>query len=282
MAGAGGKLGRHLLGELAARGHSTRALVRDAARLEKGEAGELFVADARRAETLRGACEGVGAVVSAMGASLALGLTRGRGTFREVDLGANRNLLAEARAAGVRKFVYVSLYGAESLRGLGYVDAHEEFVAALAASGLNYTVVRPTGFFYVFAEIFKMAARGRVVLAGEGSARTNPVHERDAARACAEALESDVRVLAVGGPETFTRREIAELAFAALGRTPKITSLSPGLMRGLAAPARIFDRRLFDLLEFGVAVGLADAVAPAYGRHRLGEYFRALAAGGGA
>lgn len=278
MAGASGKLGGHLLAELAARGYTTRALVRDASRVKKGSAGELFVADARDPARLKGACEGVACVVSALGASLALGLTRGGATFHEVDLRANLNLLAEARAAGVEKFVYVSLHGAEALRGLAYVDAHEEFVAALRSSGLAYTVVRPTGFFYVFAEIFKMAARGRAFIVGDGSARTNPIHEADVARACAGAVDSVEREIAVGGPDVYTRREVTELAFRALGRPPKITSLPPGLVRALVAPVQLFDRRLYDLLEFGVAVGTIELVAPPYGTHALAEYFRRLAA----
>ena len=281
VAGASGRLGRHVLRELAGRGRATRSLVRDPARVEGEGATEVFAGDARKSESLRGACEGVGSVVSALGASLALGLTPKRATFREVDLLANLNLLAEAKRAGVGKFVYVSLYGAERLRGLAYVDAHEEFVAALRASGLEHAVVRPTGFFYVFGEIFKMAARGRVALVGDGSARTNPVHERDVARACADALDSGDDELAVGGPETYTRRGVAELAFGALGRPPKISSLPPRVVLALTAPLKVFDRRLYDLLEFGIAATTTDLVAPPYGETSLAEYFQRLASGAG-
>ena len=267
-----------MLEELAARGHGVRALTRDPCTFA-GEDLDVFACDARRPESLAGACEGVGAVVSALGASLALRRTAPGATYRDVDLRANLNLLAEARAAGVGKFVYVSLYGAEHLRGLAYVDAHEEFVAALRDSGLDHAVVRPTGFFYVFDEIFRMAARGRAVLVGDGSARTNPVHEADVARACAEALRPGVKELAVGGPETYTRRGVAELAFQALGRPPKITSLPAGLVRALAAPVKLFDRRLYDLLEFGAAASTNDLVAPPYGARSLAAYFRELASG---
>jgi uncharacterized protein YbjT (DUF2867 family) len=278
VAGAGGRLGRHLVKELAACGYGVRALVRDPCTMA-GEDLDVFGCDARRPESLAGACEGVGSVVSAMGASLALRYTPPGASYWDVDLRANLNLLAEARAAGVRKFVYVSLYGAEALRGLAYVDAHEEFVAALRSSGMEHAVVRPTGFFYVFGEIFKMAARGRAFLVGDGRARTNPVHEADVARACADALASDERELPVGGPEVYTRRGAAELAFRALSRTPKITSLPPGVVGALVAPVRLFDRRLYDLLAFGVAVGAADVVAPPYGTRGLAEYFRRMAAG---
>jgi uncharacterized protein YbjT (DUF2867 family) len=282
VAGAGGRLGKAVLGELRKRGYRTRALVRDSARLNGSAplAGEVFAGDARRSGTLAGVCEGVGVVISAMGASLKLGRTGGGGSYREVDLGANLNLLERARRAGVRKFVYVSLHGAETLRGHGYVDAHEEFVEALGPSGLEYTVVRPTGFFYVFEEIFKMAERGRVMLVGEGGVRTNPVHEEDVARECADAVEVGERELHVGGPETYTRREIAELAFAALGREPKISSLPPWLVRSLLKPVRLFDRRLYDFFDFGVAASTTDLVAPPAGKRSFRKYFDQLAGGG--
>lgn len=278
VAGAGGRLGRHLLKELAARGYGVRALVRDPCTMA-GEDLDVFGCDARSPDSLAGACEGVQSVVSALGASLALRYTPPGASYWDVDLRANLNLLAEARRAGVRKFVYVSLYGAEALRGLAYVDAHEEFVAALRSSGMGHAVVRPTGFFYVFGEIFRMAARGRAFLVGDGRARTNPVHESDVARACADALADGEGELAVGGPEVYTRRETTELAFRALGRPPKITSLPPGLLVKLAAPLKLFDRRLYDLLAFGVAVGATDLVAPAYGTRGLAEYFRQMADG---
>jgi uncharacterized protein YbjT (DUF2867 family) len=256
-----------------------RALVRDEARLGAARGGaEVFAVDARRPEELRGACEGVDTVVSALGASLALGRTRDAAGYREVDCRANLNLLEEAKRAGVRKFVYVSLHGAEGLRGLEYVDAHEEFVEALAASRLKYTVVRPTGFFYVFEEIYRMAAgRGRVVIVGDGSARTNPIHEEDLAHECADAVEVGEREVSVGGPETYTRREIAELAFRALGRPAKITSLPAAVVRAMILPVRLFDRRLYDLLAFGVAVSTRDVVAPSTGSVSLRRHFRALA-----
>ena len=279
LAGAGGRLGRQLLAELRRRGLAARALVRDPARLaaEAARGVEIFTGDARRPATLAGVCDGASAVVSALGASLRLGRTRDGATYREADYLANLNLLAEALKARARKFVYVSLHeGAGALSGTAYADAHEAFVRELKASGVDYAVVRPTGFFYVFAEFMKMARRGRAVVVGDGSARTNPVHERDVARACVECLGAPARELSVGGPDIFTRREIAALAFRVLGRRPKVTSVPAPLARALALPVRLFDPRLYDLLDFGVAASTVDVIAPQVGTHRLEEYFREI------
>jgi uncharacterized protein YbjT (DUF2867 family) len=281
VAGASGRLGVEIVGELKRRGYSVRALVRDPARLAgRAEPDEVFAADARDPSALAGACEGVRVVVSALGASLALGRTKDRAGFREVDYAGNRNLLAEARRAGARRFVYVSMHGVEALPGVAYVEAHEEFVRELKSSGMDYTVVRPTGFFYVFGEVLNMARRGRGAVVGRGDARTNPVHERDVARACADAVEGAAREVSVGGPEVYTRREITELAFRALGRKPRVVSVPARLMRALVRPVGLFDRRLYELLDFGVAVGTVDVVAPRVGTHSLKDYFRQLAGGG--
>ena len=279
VAGAGGRLGVAVLDELRRRGYRARALVRDEARTGRGarRAGSVFVGDARRPEALRGACDGVDVIISSMGASLRLGQTPDGATFRDVDFRANLNLLEEARRARVRKFIYVSVYGAESLRGLEYVDAHEEFVEALKRSGVGYAVVRPTGLFYIFGEVFRMAQRGRAVVVGDGGARTNPVHEEDVARECVDAVECGGCEVSVGGPETYTRREIAELAFQALGKRPKITSVPAPAMRAALQPLRLFDRRLYDFFDFGLAVSTRDLVAPAAGRTSLRRHFRQLA-----
>ena len=281
VAGAAGRLGAAVVGELKRRGYPTRSLARDASRLPapSSRAHEVFAADARRPEALRGACDGAGVVISAMGASLKLGRTRDpHATYRDVDYLANLNLLAEARRAGVGKFIYVSLHGAEGMRGLAYVDAHEEFVEALKTSGLDYAVVRPTGFFYVFEEIYRMVQeRGRAAVIGAGSARTNPVHEEDVASECADAVECGDREVSVGGPETYTRREIAEMAFSVLGKRPRVVSIPAPVARAAIQPLRLFDRRLYDFFDFAVAASTRDLVAPPVGRTSLRRHFRHLA-----
>jgi uncharacterized protein YbjT (DUF2867 family) len=74
VAGAGGRLGRHLRRELAGRGYAVRAMVRDPCTMA-GEDLDVFSCDARDPESLKGACDGAPLVVSALGASLALGYT---------------------------------------------------------------------------------------------------------------------------------------------------------------------------------------------------------------
>jgi uncharacterized protein YbjT (DUF2867 family) len=279
VAGATGQLGRYVVRELKARGYQVRALTRAPERLRAAgvEADEAARGDLLDPASLGAACAGADAVLSCAGASMDLNALGDRRSFLEVDWRGNRNLLQAARAAGVRKFVYVSLFGGEEMRGLEYADAHERFVDELARSGLAHTVVRPTGFFSLIGEIVKMAKKGRGPVIGEGSARTNPIHEADVAAACADALAADEREIAAGGPDVLTRREIVELAFRAVGRPPKPTRVPPAVFRAAALLMRPFNRRLAALLAFGAAVSQVDCVAPVRGTRRLEDYFRTLA-----
>lgn len=278
VAGATGQLGREVAYEFERRGYWVRALVRDRAKLGPLEerVDDVVVADVTRPETLASACEGIEIVFSSVGASLALGLQPAAPSFIEIDYEGNRNLLRQAQEKGIRHFIYVSVFGSKRYPKLAYVQAHEDFARELAGSGLGYTIIRPTGFFSVHAEILKMAQRYPVAVVGAGNCRTNPIHESDLARVCVDALEHGVREVEVGGPEIHTRREIAETAFRALGREPRLISIPSWLLRAAVPLIRPFDERLCDLFAFLLEVSLMDVVAPPAGSHRLEPYFRRL------
>lgn len=277
VAGATGRLGRHVVAGLQSRGIAVRALGRDARRLALLHATETRLCDLTIPASLAGVCGGASAVISCAGAPLSMG-GAGRASFTEVDYRGNLRLLADARKCGVAKFVYVSLAGALALRRTEYAQAHERFVSELAASGIPCTVVRPTGFFGTFRSLVNLAARGLLAIPGSGDARTNPIHEADAAIACVDALESRNPQLVLGGPETFTRMRIAEMAFEALGKAPRVRRLPAALMSALTRPVRLWNPRLHGLLEFGLAVSQVDVIAPLFGERRLGDDLRAYAA----
>lgn len=280
IAGATGTLGRAAIGHLKAQGDFVRGLGRYVPTLRPLPLDETFEGDLTNPESLEGCCDGVDTVLSCAGASMRLDTWGDRLSFAEVDFAGNRNLLAEAQRAGVGRFIYVSLHAAESLLRTEYARAHEAFVALLRRSGLPSTVIRPTGFFSFFGEILRMARKGQGVVIGSGTARTNPVHEEDVAAVCAEAVRGTESEISVGGPDTFTRREIVELAFDVAGRPPgsrpKIRTIPPWVFRGLVAPVRLLNPRIHALMAFGAAVSVIDVVAPAVGRRDLQTYFRSL------
>lgn len=285
IAGATGALGRHAIDAFRDAGYRVRALARPSVRFEalRGVADEIFPANALQAEALIEPCKGANVVLSAIGASVLPSVRLGRASFENVDTPANLNLINAAQTTGVGKFVYVSLHceASEMLQRVRYVRSHERVVEALARTSLPYCIVRPTGFFSAFGEFVAMAKRGQPApVFGGGAVKTNPVHEADVAQLCAEAARSDnqLKEISIGGPDILTRREIAELAFAALGKRPRIIS-APLLAGTLGCIAlRPFHPRMADLIEFIVAISKQDVIAPARGRRRLCDYFRELAA----
>jgi uncharacterized protein YbjT (DUF2867 family) len=275
VAGASGHLGRELLAELRRRGHTTRALVRDEARLPAGAADEVAVADAAAGgPPLDAAVAGVDAVFSALGGPSRV--DRGpRAPFHALDTVPNLNLLRAAEQAGVGRFAYVTILHADRMRDNAYADAHEQVVDALRASAVDATIIRANGFFSAYDELLDLARKGRARLLGDPGARSNPIHDADLAAACADALESGVAEVAVGGPETLTRSEELELALAAAGRPGKVKRVPAPVAKLSAKALRPFDPRRAAMLDFLWTIASMDMVAPPHGERRLGEYLRA-------
>ncbi len=273
LAGATGSLGVLVAKELKQKGYALLAVARQPAKLGFLNLGETIRADLTDPTSLQNICQNVDAVISCAGASMNVGNFSDKNSFYKVDYQGNLNLLEEAKKAKVKKFVYVSLAGVDKLRHVEYADAHEKFVEALQTSGLTYSVVRPTGFFSFLLELLTFAKRSFGVVMGDGSRKTNPIHEEDVARACVEALETNESEIVVGGPDVFTREETSLLAFEALGKKPRLIKVSPAMFKLMIAPLKLSNKRIHALMEFGVAVTQIDCVAPSYGTHHLKDYF---------
>ena len=275
VAGATGMLGREVVALLRADGHRVKTLSRDPVRARElaGLVDEIVVGDATDPETLVGALAGVDGVISCLGAPMAFGLSDRR-SFLDVDTVANLNLLAAAQRAGVRRFVYVSLLMHSSWAGTTYVRAHEKVVESLRGSGISYAIVRPTGMFPVFDPLISMARRGFAFIPGDGRARTNPVHPREVAKVCVDVLGQTTNVrIPLGGPEVLTREDIVRLAFAAVGRKPRLLHLPRWVLIAFARVIRRAHPRLAEVTDFTARALTNDFLAPTTGTHRLADHF---------
>jgi len=284
VAGATGYLGRFVVQEFHRCGYWIRALARNPKKLEQTGAfmepavmdqiDEVFVGQVTMPETLRGLCDGIDIAFSS------IGITRQKDklTFRDVDYQGNRSILNIALSGSVKKFIYVSVFNAHLFEYLQIVEAHEDFVKDLQDSGLDYAVIRPTGYFSDMSEFLRMAKSGRVYLIGNGENRINPIHGADLAEVCVSAVTATEHEIPVGGPVTYSTREIAELAFSTLGKKPQITRIPPLLAKSVVKLIRPFNKRMSDLGEFFVTAGQQDGVAPAKGVHTLASYYHELAA----
>jgi uncharacterized protein YbjT (DUF2867 family) len=146
IAGGHGKIALRLARLLTARGDSVRSLIRNPGHQAGVHAtgAEPVVADMEALGDLAEFVEGADGVVFAAGAGPGSGAER----KRTVDFGAAVKLLDAARATGARRYLMVSAMGAgdpasgaESMRP--YLEAKADADAALAASDLDWTIVRP-------------------------------------------------------------------------------------------------------------------------------------------
>ena len=101
----------------------------------------------------------------------------------------------------------------------------------------------------------------------------------DLAVACADAMEADETEIDVGGPQTLTWSEIAQLAFEIQDRPAKITHLPKWLMWAVVRLVRLFNRHQGDLLAFFTTMTTTDVVAPSTGTHTLETHYRFLGGG---
>jgi uncharacterized protein YbjT (DUF2867 family) len=148
IAGGHGQIALLLERRLAAAGHRVRGLVRNPGHVRDLEdaGAEAVVADLEALDDLGPYVQGADAVVFAAGAGPGSGAAR----KQTVDLGAAVKLADAAVATGVRRYLMVSAMGAadpgagsEAMRP--YLDAKARADAAVASSGLDFTIVRPGG-----------------------------------------------------------------------------------------------------------------------------------------
>lgn len=184
IAGANGKIGRHLLSKFANSRHRARAMIRDREQapelLELG-AFETVVADLEGdvSEALRG----MDAVIFTAGS----GPHTGPDKTIDVDQKGAINLIDAAEKAGVKRFLMVSTMRADKPE-TGPEKMHHYFVAKqkadnhLRASSLDYTIVRP-------GKLTEEKGTGRVE-AAERLDHFGEIPREDVARALLTTLEA--------------------------------------------------------------------------------------------
>lgn len=222
LAGAFGNLGADILKALAGAGHEVVAADMAVREIE-GVSCETRVIDVTKPETLKGLCEGADAVVTTVG------LTRTSATITnyDIDYQGNVNLLEEAKRAGVKRFVYISVIKADSDPNVPMLHAKAMFEEKLKASGLTWVIHRPTGYFYDIAKVFMpMIEKGAVTLLGKQDVHANVIDTPDFADFIVYHLTDENKTYDVGGKETYSYEEMAKMFFEAAGK-PAVIKRAP-------------------------------------------------------
>lgn len=248
--GASGTTGRAVAQLVLEHGHNLRAVVRnpDSCADLAARGAEVVPADLDDPESFSPVLAGVEAVYYCSP------LPVGHDEPFAVERLRGRNLVDAAKSAGVAHFVLLSAMGPETAPGVALIETKRAIEQELAASGLPYTILRPSMF------MDNVALAGPDALTGLGltwpyseDALIQPIAAADIARIAFQAMTSGPRnrSFELVGPEALTFPQMAGALGKALGSEVRFIPISDEIF----------------IEHVGAAIGstnVAQAVAQAY------------------
>jgi uncharacterized protein YbjT (DUF2867 family) len=244
ITGASGFVGRYIVRELLAQGHSVVALLRQGKSLPgvevlTGDITSPEAIDPRKLEGCQAAIHLVGIIRE---------FPRRNVTFSRLHVEGTRNILKVCESVGIKRYVHMSALGARVDSRAGYQRSKAEAEKLVRGSSLDWTIIRPGVILGPQGEFFKMI-RTLVKLPltpmiGNGQSLMAPVAIATVARAFVQALDSPeahYKKYDLGG-EVVTYQEMMEKLASAMGRKIRILHVPMGVIRKLA---ELFDRFSF-------------------------------------
>ena len=248
VTGASGFVGRHLVARLIGN-HEVRALISERPGAEKdlpsGDGRRIDVrrGDVRKSESLRGVFDGFDAVVHTVAIP-----TERRQRFADVNVAGVAHVVAEARRAGVARFVHMSAIGASATSPYPFLKSKGDGQAIVTGSGIAHVVLQSSLLFGEGDDFFPRLAFSLlfpvVPVPGDGTSRFQPVHVDDVAQALVAAVERPeiAGVYEIGGVEPITYDEMLAEAMRGTGRrrptlhVPVPLMKPPAFFMGLVMP----------------------------------------------
>lgn len=261
VVGATGTLGGKVVRGLLDRGELVRILVRPGSPSEEmakqGMAtspralfeigAEIIEGDLTERSSLDAAVAGVDTVITT-----ATSTKRTAGTPAElepVDLHGTLNLIDAASQAGVRHFIYTSVYGAAPDHPFPLFAFKGQCEEALKSSGMTYTILHPGIFMEVWIGVvvgIPLQAGQPITLVGQGDHRHNFVSEDDVAAYIVAAVNNPAaenQAIQAAGPEALSWTEVVDRVGQAMGTSLPRQYVAPGSTVPLipAAMSEIFN-----------------------------------------
>jgi uncharacterized protein YbjT (DUF2867 family) len=251
--GGTGFVGSYLVDSLVAHGHVPRLLVRPGSeeKVVQRARCEIVTGDIDEPAAVAACLDGADAAIYNIG--LIRELPKQGITWEAMHFAGARTAIDSAIHAGVRRFVLMSANGVKP-EGTGYQSTKYRAEQYLAASGLDWTVFRPS---IVFGD-----PRGRLEFCsmlrdqmikppvpaplfheglwpgGAGRFLMSPVAVEDVAEAFVRSLETPAscgRVFPLGGPEALEWREILRIIAAGAGKKKLMVPAPVGAVRAVAS-----------------------------------------------
>ena len=252
VTGATGTVGSEVVRQLNAAGQKVRALVRDPAKAEKikGANVELAKGDLTKPETVRAALQGADKLFL---------------LYTGEDLQpVEAKVVEEAKKAGVKHVVYLSVIGAEMEPGIALGRGHRDTEKAIEKAGIPYTFLRPSGFMSnMFNNLDSIKAQGKFY-GPWGDGKMGLIHPADIAASAVKALTTpghEGKAYVLTGTESINNGEQAKILSQAVGKNIEYVAVPPeaaadGMLKG-GMPKAYVDM----LIEFSGVVRAGFAAA---------------------
>lgn len=276
LAGAFGNLGADILKLLVAEGHEVVAADLRETEIEGTEGKYTFVKiDATNPDTLKGLCDGADAVITTVGLTGASTTV----TSYDIDYKGNMNLYNEAKAAGVKKFNYISVISCDEPGAEKVPMLHAKYLVEeeIKKGEMDWIIYRPTGYFYDIAKVFKpYVDKGEMqLLKNYGGVKANVVDCPDFAKFIVDHMNDTNVSYNVGGKETYTYEQMAAMCFEAAKKPLKIKWAPIWLFSILANLPMIKKAGKHDIILFSKWTLSHDLVGDTVvGDKSFGEYIK--------
>jgi uncharacterized protein YbjT (DUF2867 family) len=266
IAGGSGFIGRAIVRRLAPiAGLRVRVLTRNPRRAREQLPGldaiEFIAADVKEEQGLAAALAGVDTIVNTVQFDGYPIENPARDlTFNRVDYGGTVALMAAAKAAGARNFIYISGAAAYERSDNPAFRAKGRAERALRVAGLAYTIFRPSLVYGPEDRVVNGIAKALrimpiMMIPGSGRQRLRPLFVDDLAACVALALGGRGRngIFEVGGPDAMAFDDLVRLVMEITGRSRPLMHISEKLllMAGAVAeklPGALFSRAAVALL----------------------------------
>ncbi len=282
IVGATGYIGNAVVAEAVRQGHDVIAFTRSVRDEQQFHGAEVVLGNVSDpADIAKAFSRKIDVVISCL--ATRSGLAK---DFDAIDYVATLNVLQAALDNGTGQFILLSAICVR-MPDLPLQLAKLKMEDELMRSGINYTIVRPTAYFWVFDAQTRMILRGRpAYVVGSGDqAVHNPISKEDLAEFMVSSIDNEERrdrVYVIGGPETpdniVSYKGSLEMVFAAVGREPDIRRVPSWLVTAaikLTWFIGLFIRRVGVLSEFLKIVQYYienDMRAPGYGTMTLKQH----------
>jgi nucleoside-diphosphate-sugar epimerase len=198
---------------------------------------ELVRGNLTQPDTLPPALEGVDAVIDAATA-------RPSESVQTVDWQGKVNLIQATQAAGVKRFIFISILNSEKFPHVPLMNVKRCTEKFLAESGLDYTILQPCGFLQglIGQYAIPILEKQSIWVMGE-AAPTAYMDTQDIAKFAVKALSTPAtvnRTFPLAGPRAWGAYEIIRLCERKCGQSSKVSRISLDLLRVIRKVAYFF------------------------------------------